>query len=202
MEPSYFTPPPGQLVSTLDATASLSTSSGAVTPIILVDRIDLGRTYLTKKRESIDDLEVSLLSSVYARLCRRFTLRVWRWTFVLTALIICIQLCLHLYSTNSIPHQWRPSNTLHKHPNPMKWLRENSYPNDVKTRSRRPKAALISLVRNEELDGILQSMRQLEAHWNHRHKYPWVFFNEKPFSKEFKVRLPTVHHFFPSLLTP
>ena len=52
----------------------------------------------------------------------------------------------------------------------------------------RPRAALISLVRNQELDGILQSMRQLEYHWNRRYNYPWIFFNEQPFSEEFKVR--------------
>lgn len=53
--------------------------------------------------------------------------------------------------------------------------------------ARRPRAAIISLVRNEELDGILQSMRQLELHWNRRFGYPWIFFNERPFSDEFKV---------------
>lgn len=53
----------------------------------------------------------------------------------------------------------------------------------------RPKAAIISLVRNEELEGILQSMRQLEYHWNKRYRYPWMFFSEKDFSEEFKVSL-------------
>lgn len=51
----------------------------------------------------------------------------------------------------------------------------------------KPKAALISLVRNSELEGMVQSMRQLEARWNHKYHYPWVFFNEEPFSDEFKV---------------
>jgi hypothetical protein len=55
--------------------------------------------------------------------------------------------------------------------------------------SPRPIAALISLVRNEELNGIMQSMRQLEHHWNHKYRYPWIFFNEQPFSDEFKVSL-------------
>ena len=53
----------------------------------------------------------------------------------------------------------------------------------------RPKAAIISLVRNEELEGILQSMRQLEYHWNKRYRYPWMFFSETDFSDEFKVSL-------------
>lgn len=55
--------------------------------------------------------------------------------------------------------------------------------------SRRPRAALISLVRNEELDGIMQSMRQLEYHWNHKYRYPWIFFNEQPFTDAFKVSI-------------
>ena len=55
--------------------------------------------------------------------------------------------------------------------------------------SAKPKAAIISLVRNEELDGIMQSMRQLEYHWNHKYRYPWIFFNEKHFSEEFKVSM-------------
>lgn len=51
----------------------------------------------------------------------------------------------------------------------------------------RPKAALISLVRNEELDGILQSIRQLEFYFNRRHNYPWIFFSEAVFTEEFKA---------------
>lgn len=74
---------------------------------------------------------------------------------------------------------------------PEKWLAEHSNLNHHETASSwfndRPKAALISLVRNEELDGILQSMRQLERHWNRRYNYPWIFFSEKPFTDEFKV---------------
>jgi hypothetical protein len=30
-------------------------------------------------------------------------------------------------------------------------------------------------------------MCQLELHWNHKYHYPWIFFNEKLFSDEFKV---------------
>lgn len=55
--------------------------------------------------------------------------------------------------------------------------------------SSRPRAALISLVRNSELEGIVQSISQLEHHWNHKYRYPWVFFNDEPFTDEFRVRL-------------
>lgn len=83
--------------------------------------------------------------------------------------------------------------------NPEEWLRENT--EDALARKKRwwkrappkPRAAIISLVRNEELDGILQSMRQLEYHWNRKYQYPWIFFNEKPFSDEFKVKRDVPH---------
>ena len=54
--------------------------------------------------------------------------------------------------------------------------------------SAKPRAALISLVRNSELPGLMQSMRQLEFRWNRKYNYPWIFFNDEPFSDEFKVR--------------
>ena len=67
---------------------------------------------------------------------------------------------------------------------PEKWLRTNSnnhyeYHKKRSWRDRfmcgqwssKSRAALISLVRNEELDGIMQSMRQLEYHWNYKYIY-------------------------------
>ena len=88
---------------------------------------------------------------------------------------------------------------------PETWLRENSQdahsvnrqglwhgPKQLLYPSSRPRAALISLVRNEELAGIMQSMRQLEFHWNHKYQYPWIFFNEKPFSDEFKASVMSI----------
>ena len=84
-------------------------------------------------------------------------------------------------------------------PDPIRWLRENSdnrYAENglgmiSKARglglTNKPKAALISLVRNSELDGIVQSMQQVEYQWNHKYNYPWVFFNDESFSDEFKA---------------
>ena len=87
-------------------------------------------------------------------------------------------------------------------PDPMKWLQHNSNNRHAENkaqgllrsvptlghRSAKPRAALISLVRNSELDGLMQSMRQLEYQWNRKYNYPWIFFNDEPFSDEFKVR--------------
>ena len=49
-------------------------------------------------------------------------------------------------------------------------------------------ATILSLVRNSELPGMLQSMRELEATWNHKFNYPWTFINDEPFTKEFKEK--------------
>lgn len=58
--------------------------------------------------------------------------------------------------------------------------------------SERINATLLALVRNEELPGMLQAMRDLERTWNHKFNYPWTFFNDKPFTEEFKKRTSEV----------
>lgn len=87
-------------------------------------------------------------------------------------------------------------------PNPVKWLEHNSNNKHADNHnmgllksvpslghhSAKPRAALISLVRNLELPGLIQSMRQLEYQWNRKYNYPWIFFNDEPFTEEFKVR--------------
>ena len=62
-----------------------------------------------------------------------------------------------------------------------------NYAPDAKD-SDRINATLLSLVRNEEIDGMLQAMNDLERTWNHKFNYPWTFFNDVPFSEEFKKR--------------
>lgn len=86
-------------------------------------------------------------------------------------------------------------------PDPLRWLEQNSN-NKYSELGRysfstlaspfvatvaKPRAALISLARNSELVGIMQSMRQLEYQWNRKYNYPWIFFNDEPFTEEFKV---------------
>lgn len=74
-------------------------------------------------------------------------------------------------------------------PDPVRWLQDNSNNEWSVSEGQpgKPKAALISLVRNQELEGIVQSMTQLEYHWNHKYQYPWIFFNDEPFNDDFKV---------------
>jgi mannosyltransferase len=43
-------------------------------------------------------------------------------------------------------------------------------------------------VRNEELDDMLMSMRDLERTFNHKFNYPWLFLNDVPFTEEFKKK--------------
>jgi alpha 1,2-mannosyltransferase len=67
-----------------------------------------------------------------------------------------------------------------KRPDPIRWLKENSNDRYAVSKSglphlgllgsSRPKAALISLVRNSELEGMMQSMRQLEFRWNRKYQ--------------------------------
>ncbi|KAF7794142.1 hypothetical protein EIP86_005273 [Pleurotus ostreatoroseus] len=42
------------------------------------------------------------------------------------------------------------------------------------------------LARNSDIEGALQSVRQLEDRFNRKFGYPWTFLNEEPFSEEFK----------------
>ena len=41
-------------------------------------------------------------------------------------------------------------------------------------------------MRNEELLDLLPTMRDLERTWNRKFNYPWTFFNDVPFTEEFK----------------
>lgn len=72
-----------------------------------------------------------------------------------------------------------PENGGKKGPNPIRWLEQNSGNKyavssglhlPALTWNTRPRAALISLVRNSELEGMMQSMRQLEFRWNRKYQ--------------------------------
>ncbi|KAF3910709.1 hypothetical protein ABW21_db0208125 [Orbilia brochopaga] len=47
------------------------------------------------------------------------------------------------------------------------------------------KASFVMLIRNNELEDALQSMKQIEDRFNHRFHYPWTFLNDVPFTAEF-----------------
>ncbi|KAL8684591.1 MAG: hypothetical protein Q9224_006251, partial [Gallowayella concinna] len=73
------------------------------------------------------------------------------------------------------------------HEPPGKLWRSDEYAAD-NPNSPRINATILSLVRNEEIDGMIQSMQDLERTWNHKFNYPWTFFNDVPFTPEFKTR--------------
>lgn len=68
-------------------------------------------------------------------------------------------------------------------------LATNSYVNFKRPPRNSPiskeNATLVMLVRNQELEGALSSIRLLEDRFNRNYHYPWVFLNEVPFTQEF-----------------
>lgn len=198
---------PGQRVqssslpSTTATTSRSSTTAGDSSPIFT--RIATSSSLSTDSSpvhvKSCKPRPTSARSSVYSRI-RVSNPGIWRWILVIIMLALSLELFLHLGNRSSLPYlpsSW-PNDpalkaVLHpmgkKRPDPIRWLKQHSSPNrDSKPSHPRSRAALISLVRNEELEGILQSMRHLEFHWNRRYNYPWIFFSEVEFSEEFKVR--------------
>ncbi|KAI9782706.1 MAG: hypothetical protein M1839_004693 [Geoglossum umbratile] len=106
-----------------------------------------------------------------------------------TAIVPADQLQLHPYIVpdgNKRIREKNPTLWLEKNSNNKHAVSEKSFLSPF-AQTGRPRAALISLVRNSELEGISQSIRQLEYQWNRKYQYPWVFFNDEPFSDEFKA---------------
>jgi hypothetical protein len=58
---------------------------------------------------------------------------------------------------------------------------------DIIVQERRANATFVLLARNSDLEGVVESIRQMEDRFNHKHKYPWVFLNEEPFTEAFKM---------------
>ncbi|KAF8233396.1 glycosyltransferase family 15 protein [Tricholoma matsutake] len=57
---------------------------------------------------------------------------------------------------------------------------------------RRTNATIVMLVRNSELEGALDSVRQLEDRFNRKHGYPYVFLNDVAFTENFKTRMTNI----------
>ena len=92
--------------------------------------------------------------------------------------------------------KWRANSIPGEPGHPIEWLRKNTilHFEDLSAQKvqelidTRPKAAIISLVRNEEVEEMVASIAQVEARFNKRatHHYDWVFFNNEEFTEEFK----------------
>lgn len=57
--------------------------------------------------------------------------------------------------------------------------------NDFSPLNPKENATLLMLVRNEEIYGALDAMRELEDRFNRRYHYDWTFLNDKPFTPLF-----------------
>ena len=58
----------------------------------------------------------------------------------------------------------------------------------VRTPNARPKAAIVVLARNQDVEGVLMSMTRLERRFNAKFNYPYVFLNDGLFDEAFKNR--------------
>ncbi|KAA8916377.1 hypothetical protein TRICI_001486 [Trichomonascus ciferrii] len=56
----------------------------------------------------------------------------------------------------------------------------------------RANAVLVVLARNSEIEGVTQSIRSLERHFNRWFNYPYVFLNDEPFNSTFKQAIMNV----------
>ncbi|KAL2127313.1 hypothetical protein VTI74DRAFT_10934 [Chaetomium olivicolor] len=57
---------------------------------------------------------------------------------------------------------------------------------EVDTSQPRANAAFVVLARNKELEGVVQSMKSIERHFNRWYNYPYVFLNDGDFDQNFK----------------
>lgn len=54
------------------------------------------------------------------------------------------------------------------------------------------KGCYVILIRNSELDGIASTMAQIEATFNSKFDYPYVFLNDEPFTDHFKTTVASL----------
>lgn len=57
---------------------------------------------------------------------------------------------------------------------------------EPQTNGPRANAALVVLARNQELEGVVQSIKSMERHFNRWFHYPYVFLNDGEFNTTFK----------------
>ncbi|MCJ1422477.1 hypothetical protein MMC29_000357 [Sticta canariensis] len=140
--------------------------------IILLDLLDVTKSYIAVVTQQIHPFNCSKYCLEKAG-CRRV---------VLDARSVCVDYATtRILAASSHPYI---GNTAGVQPISSTSPSRSHHKEEVSTK---PRAALISLVRNSELSGMMQSMRQLEYQWNRKYNYPWIFFNDEPFTDEFKA---------------
>ena len=99
-------------------------------------------------------------------------------------ILLFLVFSLHLTLTNSSPFSFFPRHSFLSNNN------HDYYEKDHFTlKEPRANATMLMLARNSDLYQALQSVRAIQDRFNARHRYPWVFLNEVPFTKEFKNRM-------------
>ena len=63
----------------------------------------------------------------------------------------------------------------------------------------RANATFVFLCRNNDINGVVSSIQQMEDRFNRKHGYPWVLLNEEPFTEEFKESVRS--RFIPSIFS-
>lgn len=130
----------------------------------------------------------------------RFTRRVLRNVLIPTVLIVLIMFGSVMYfdvdTDTIIRNISRPGAELGSMQNQSQTKPEVPQPEVPQPEVQQPEVAqlyndgrgndiILSLVRNEELTGMLRSITQLEERFNKRFQYDWWFMNDKPFTQEF-----------------
>ncbi|KAG7879449.1 hypothetical protein KL935_003101 [Ogataea polymorpha] len=79
------------------------------------------------------------------------------------------------------------------------WIKSSSAPKPQEVHqaidtenTKHENATILSLCRNEDLNGIITSIQNLEDRFNRNFKYDWVFLNNVPFSEEFKTKVSSM----------
>jgi mannosyltransferase len=83
---------------------------------------------------------------------------------------------LHNFSNHFLKNSLKP---------PSNSYLDFEYPHRDRSQIGSENATLVMLVRNRELDTALESIRSLEDRFNKNYRYPWIFFNDEPFTDEF-----------------
>ncbi|GMM56456.1 alpha-1,2-mannosyltransferase [Maudiozyma humilis] len=71
-------------------------------------------------------------------------------------------------------------------------------PSFTRTDGGRPKACFVTLVRNNELHDMVNSIRKVQKRFNEEFRYDWIFLNDVEFTQEFKDK---IHEEIPNSVT-
>ena len=88
------------------------------------------------------------------------------------------------YDQSSLHHT--PIEDVAANPAPINWVETDYSTITPHAPVARANATFVILARNSDLEGTIQSVRQVEERFNRRFNYPYVFLNEVEFTEEFK----------------